>query len=293
MVADGLSRVRVNAVRQLPGGDDIQLAQRRDAAVNNIIQYWLAEQLPSGVKSHLPNGKGRYCLPRQLLSDRGMNYISTLLQEVNRLLEVKHKRTTAYHPATNGQSERIIKVIKYCLAQTVNSTHTDWDQQLPFIRMAINQSWHATTNSSSALLWFDQQMMTPTRMLLPGKKEPMAREGVYPAMMEQKMTDMWSATRAYMKIAKGAQKFYYDHKVVAATIDVGDRVYKYVPSGKPGLATKLVRKWIGPYIVVRKAEEVAWIQSIQKPHREPESVHLNMLKKYLGVNVPPDRKSDG
>ena len=233
-----------------------------------------------------------YSLPRQLLSNRGTNYMSTLLQEIYRLLEVRHKRTMVYHPATNGQSERIIKVIKYCLAQTVNSTHTGWDQQLPFIRMVINQSWHTTTNSSLAMLWFSREMMTPTRMLLPGKKEPMAREGGYPERMEQKMMDVWNAVRAYMNVAKGAQKFYCDQKVVATTIDVGDWVYRCVPRGKPGLVAKLVRKWTGPYIVVRKAEEVAWIPPIQKPHREPESVHLNMLKKYSGVNVPPKDDQD-
>jgi transposase InsO family protein len=50
-----------------------------------------------------------FCLfgiPQQLLSDQGTNYQSDLLKEVQVLLDIKQLKTTAYHPQTNGETER-------------------------------------------------------------------------------------------------------------------------------------------------------------------------------------------
>jgi hypothetical protein len=230
----------------------------------------------------------RYGISVNLLSDQGANYMSEVLKKVNNMFEIKHKRTTPYHPATNGLSERLIKTVKFCLASVVDTEQVLWDTYLCFIRMVINQSWHASTNASPAKLFFGREMMTPTKLLLPKAPVTPLGEGEYPEMLQNRMQYIWQKAREYMAISKEAQKHYYDRKLVPADIDVGSRVMKYSPRGKAGLATKLLHHWIGPYVVSRITDTNAWIRPISKPFMESTCIHLNMLKKYSGTNVPPE-----
>jgi transposase InsO family protein len=230
----------------------------------------------------------RYGTPINLLSDQGSNYMSSVMKKVNEMLEIKHKRTSPYHPATNGQAERLIKLVKFCLAHVVSEDQQDWDTYLGYIRMAVNQSWHAATNTSPAYVFFGRSMMTPTKLLLPRAPAPPVAEGRFAEMMEQKMQNIWDKVRKYLQISKQAQKIYYDRKLVPANLDVGDRVYKYDPRGKPGLATKLLQHWVGPYIVTKISDTNAWIRPIARPYQDSKCVHLNLLKKYSGNNVPPE-----
>jgi hypothetical protein len=154
--------------------------------------------------------------------------------------------------------------------------------------MVVNSSWHASTNTSPALMFFGREIRTATKMLLPSVPLPMVKEGEYPGLLQNRMQYIWNKAREYLQQSKEAQKYYYDQNVVVANLDVGDRVYQYNPRGKPGLATKLLHHWIGPYVVTRVNETNAWIRPVSQPFVESKCVHLNLLKKYSGTNIIPE-----
>ena len=94
--------------------------------------------------------------------------MSELLGHVNTLLDINHKRTTAYHPACNGKIERIWRTAKTMLAHfCCPETQRDWCTYVPFIRYVMNQSWHASINTSPAYLFFGRTISTPLKLLLP------------------------------------------------------------------------------------------------------------------------------
>ena len=230
----------------------------------------------------------RYGVCENLLSDRGTNFLSELVSEVNRLLNINKKSTTPFHPATNSAVERVFRVVKTKLAHFCSrETQKDWDQYVPFIRYVINQSWHASTNYSPAYLFYGRPLLTPLKLLLP-KSAPESVEGDYPEVMAARIQQVWELARVYMKASKEAQKFYYDRDLTPSKVRVGDRVYKHSPAGRKGLSTKLVHHWIGPFLVTKVSDTNAWIKPISKPNDTPKCVHLNNLKKYRGPNVPPE-----
>ena len=63
-------------------------------------------------------------VPGQLLSDRGAAFLSRLLKEICNLLGVKKINTTAYHPQTNGLTERFNRTLTYMLAKRVEKNGT-------------------------------------------------------------------------------------------------------------------------------------------------------------------------
>ena len=78
----------------------------------------------------------RHGAPRTLLSDRGSNFLSTLVKEVCRLLNTKKLNTTAYHPQTDGLVERFNNTLAESISMYVSTDQKDWDNYIPSILFA-------------------------------------------------------------------------------------------------------------------------------------------------------------
>ena len=68
----------------------------------------------------------QYGLPETILTDQGSHFINKLITNINHILEVKHLRTSPYHPQTNGMTERFNGTLCRALARLVDSTGSDW-----------------------------------------------------------------------------------------------------------------------------------------------------------------------
>jgi len=64
----------------------------------------------------------RHGIPQELLSDRGQNFLSTLMQEVCRLLQVKKLNTSGYHPQTDGLVEKFNSTLIEMIAKCLNTS---------------------------------------------------------------------------------------------------------------------------------------------------------------------------
>jgi len=106
-------------------------------------------------------------------------------------------------------------------------------------------------------------MRTSIELLLPRPELVTIPDGQYSEHLESIIQSVWQHARKYLEMAKETQKLYYDMDVVPSIISPGDRVFKHSPAGKPGLATKLLRHWIGPYEVLEVSPTNALGESTQ------------------------------
>ncbi|CAC5393825.1 unnamed protein product [Mytilus coruscus] len=82
----------------------------------------------------------RHGTPLFLHSDRGVNYLSNIVKETCKLLDIKKTKTTSYNrPQCNGQSERMMSTIKDMLSKYIED-NSDWDRYKLFIQFAYNTS---------------------------------------------------------------------------------------------------------------------------------------------------------
>ena len=65
-------------------------------------------------------------IPRKILSDRGPQFTSKFMKEFTRVLGTKRQLSTAYHPQTDGQTERINQEIGTFLRHYMNYQQDDW-----------------------------------------------------------------------------------------------------------------------------------------------------------------------
>ena len=81
-------------------------------------------------------------VPRTILSDRGPQFVSKFIEEFTKVLGTKRKLSTAYHPQTDGQMERINQEIGTFLRHYVNYQQDDWTDWLAIVEFSYNDKKH-------------------------------------------------------------------------------------------------------------------------------------------------------
>ena len=84
-------------------------------------------------------------IPRKILSDRGLQFVSKFMKELTKALETKRQLSTAYHPQTDGQTERINQEIGIFLWHYVNYQQDDWTNWLTATEFQYNDKKYVAT----------------------------------------------------------------------------------------------------------------------------------------------------
>ncbi|KAJ9534604.1 hypothetical protein QJQ45_002896 [Haematococcus lacustris] len=138
-------------------------------------------------------------LPASVVSDRGPIFNSQYWRHVCELCHTQLCMSSAYHPETDGQTERANRIIEEMLRHYVDENHSDWADHLPWVEFAINNSWHETVRNSPFFLNYGQHPLTPAVMDLPRKVPKAAEfvEGIEKAVRKAK--HCWRVAQQRMK----------------------------------------------------------------------------------------------
>ena len=77
-------------------------------------------------------------LPKKVISDRGPQFISKFMKELYETLGIKGNPSTAYHPQTDGQTERVNQLVKGFLTMFINDKQDDWSNWLVVAQFCHN-----------------------------------------------------------------------------------------------------------------------------------------------------------
>jgi len=87
-------------------------------------------------------------LPESIIPDRGVQFVAGMMRELNNLLGIQTKLSTAYHPQTNGQIERINQELEQYLRVFINHRQEQWPDWLETAEFGYNNKIHAATKIS-------------------------------------------------------------------------------------------------------------------------------------------------
>jgi len=89
-----------------------------------------------------------HSLPDDIVSDRSTQFVSKFTQRLLELLNVIENRSTAYHPQSDGQTERTNQTLKQYLRTYCGFHQNDWSQLLPLAEFTYNNARSASTGMS-------------------------------------------------------------------------------------------------------------------------------------------------
>ena len=232
-----------------------------------------------------------------LVSDRDARFTGHFWRRMCDLLHTNHNLSTAFHPQSDGQTERVNTVLEEYLRHYIAPNHSNWDELLPLAEYAINNAKHASTGFTPFYLNYGQHPLNP--LLLSGKsghrktKLPASQRLTKPAV-EAFVHDICHAIKLAkdaLHAARDRQKAYADAHRRELTFEVGDYVLLHTKNLKiqhVGVG-KLLLRYIGPFKVRRIVNEVAYALELPPNMKCHDVFHVSVLKAYRsqGTVQPP------
>jgi len=110
-------------------------------------------------------------LPESVVSDRGPQFAAELTKELNRMLGIKTKLSTVFHPQTDGQTERINQEVEQYLRFFIEHKQKDWPEWLAMAEFAINNKVHMATKISPFMANYGKELRMGGDIRKKGKVE--------------------------------------------------------------------------------------------------------------------------
>ena len=121
---------------------------------------------PTVARAYLENVWKYHGMTEDVVSDRDITFTSQYFADFYNFLAIKRSMSTAYHPETDGQTERIDQLIEAYLRSDCNHEQNDWRERLPMAEYAYNSSKHSATKISPfyANYGFKPRTIWPTKI---------------------------------------------------------------------------------------------------------------------------------
>ncbi|UYV63869.1 hypothetical protein LAZ67_2005858, partial [Cordylochernes scorpioides] len=221
--------------------------------------------------------------PREMITDRGRNFISQVIKEINALCGIVRRFTTAYHPQTNGLTERFNKTLGDMLSMYTGVEQKDWDQVLPYVTFAYNTAKQEATGYTPFFLVHAREAETYIDAVLPYLPDEISDDYVGELVTRAEEARQLSRSRLLQSQAKDRRL--YDQKHTPVYYQKDDLVWVFTPIRKVGLSEKLLKRYFGPYRVTKKLSEVTYevepVDPSPRSRKAKDIVHVIRMKPYL------------
>ncbi|MCO5591417.1 hypothetical protein L7F22_045400 [Adiantum nelumboides] len=192
--------------------------------------------------------------------------------------------STAFHPQTDGETERVNRVLKDMLKMYVSESQTNWVDYLPLLEFGYNSYWHASFEMSPFEAMYGSNCVTPLNFSDPKNK----KVEVSKPMLE-KMDPELAKIRHYIKEAQKKQKQYYDKNKRTLTVEVGDLGFLKVVLKRTNLIfgkdMGFSPRFVGAFKIVKRTASLAYKLKLRTHVKFHPVFHVSLLKKYV-ANPP-------
>ena len=229
----------------------------------------------------------RYGTPLQLHSDRGTNFESNVFRNMCNFFQIDKTRTTSMRPQSNGNVERFHRTLAAMLTMYCEKNQSEWDIYLPQVMMAYRSSRQASTLQTPYKMLFGRELVMPLQAVTPRPASDDAPIDVssYLENLKQNLAEIHSNVRDTLKKSSLHQKRNYDLHAKKRALPVGQLVWAHEPVRRVGICSKLTSPWKGPYVVVRRLDDLHYL--VKKSRIQgPKVYHVDKLQVYRGRNVP-------
>ncbi|GJP70681.1 hypothetical protein CLOP_g1588 [Closterium sp. NIES-67] len=218
-------------------------------------------------------------IPTTLISDRDPKFTSKFWKELMSLLGTKLAMSSAYHPQTDGQTERLNQIVEQLLRAACKDEISKWDLHLPVLEFAYNNATHAATGQTTFFLCYGRHPLMP--------QKPTRSATVQPA--HDFITTMhlfWDRTHKRLLDIQQQQKRQADCHRTDHTITVGDQVLLDTRNiNISHLPSKLRPRFCGPFLVEAQVTPATFRLRLPTTWKIHNAFHVQLLKPYRDPNT--------
>ena len=225
-----------------------------DLVINNVFRY--------------------HGLPRIIISDRDPRTTSNFWRALFNILGTNLRVSTAFHPQTDGQTERANRTLEEMLRAFVNRRRDNWDKLLPLMEFAYNNSEQASTKQTPFYLNSGRHPLLPVNLdVPPNRNAPTAQA------LAQHLRDTLERAQAHLAKSQERQAHQANKRRTDLEFQVGDQVLLSRRNLRHG---KLDAVWLGPYPITERISRTAYRLGLPADMRMHPVFHASLLKPYKG-----------
>ncbi|GKF04085.1 putative reverse transcriptase domain-containing protein, partial [Tanacetum coccineum] len=224
----------------------------------------------------------RHGIPVSIICDRDPRFASHFWRSLQKALGTNLDMSTAYHPQTDGQSERTIQTLDDMLRTCAIDFGKGWVNHFPLVEFSYNNSNHASIKAAPFEALYDRKCRSPVCWAKVGQVQLTGPELV------QETTEKIIQIKQRMQVACDRQNSYADLKRKPMEFQVGVKVMLKVSPWKGvvrfGKRGKLNPRYVGPFKVLEKVGSIAYkLELPEELSRVHNTFHVSKLKKcYAG-----------
>ncbi|KAL0534327.1 hypothetical protein IC582_028617 [Cucumis melo] len=219
-------------------------------------------------------------VPVSIVSDRDARFTSNFWKGLQTAMGTRLNFSTAFHPQTDGQTERLNQVLEDMLRACALEFPGSWDSHLHLMEFAYNNSYQATIGMAPFEALYGKCCRSPVCWDEVGEQRLMGPELV------QSTNEAIQKIRSRMLTAQSRQKSYADVRRKDLEFEIGDKVFLKVAPMKGVLRFerkgKLSPRFVGPFEILERIGPVAYRLALPPSLSAVHDVfHVSMLRKYV------------
>lgn len=211
----------------------------------------------------------RFGCPKEVVSDQGTEFMSSVFKNTCKLLKINHLNSTAYHHETLGALENSHKNLGAYLRIYAAKDPLKWSSWVPFWSFAYNNTIHTETKYTPFELVFGKSSTFPSNLI--SEIEPLYNFNDYSAELKYRLQTACTEARNNLMKSKMKRKDDFDKNSKHVTFSSGEKVLV-----KNIMDSKLDPIFKGPYSVLRDEHPNVVVEIGNKLNK----VHKNRLKRY-------------
>ena len=220
-------------------------------------------------------------IPVSIVSDRDTRFTSHFWRSLQTALGTQLSYSTAYHPQTDGQSERTIQILEDMLRACMMDFSGSWEDHLPLVEFAYNNSYQASIGMAPFAALYGRRCRSPLSWDDIGDSELRGPEMVVEAV------EIARIVRDRLRIAQDRYKHWADAKRRHLEFAVGDLVFLRISPTRGlirfGRRGKLSPRFIGPFPVEARVGDVAYRLTLPDSLAAVHPVfHVSQLRRCIG-----------
>jgi len=254
------------------GNDSILVVVDLLSKMSHFIPMPTTADAPAVAEYFMTHVVRLHGVPEKIISDRDSRFVSVFWGELMARCQIKRALSSAWHPQSDGQTERTNRTLEQMLRVFIRTDETQWESLLPALELAYNSAPHASTKVSPFQTMIGENPPT-------SKAHEFISHMIVPPLTR---TFRMLVDRAihHIQRAQERQQAQADKHRRDLTFAIGDRVWLSTRNLLLDGTRKLQERWVGPYPVLARIGQVAYKLALPPSMTVHPVFHVSLLKPF-------------